>query len=130
MFGLSLAETAIILLVGVLVIGPKELPTVVRAIARVMAQLRNITSEFREQFDELAKEAELQALKEDLLKDATPMPTLIDLEGKEQPVYDITDEKMEAAKRRALRQRLPALQSEQKPQPDTSQIPDEPKEQP
>lgn len=91
MFGLSLAEIAIILLVAIVVIGPKELPTVIRALARVFHQLRGLAHEFRRNFDELTEEAELKKISDDL----TSMPTIIDLEGNEQRTYDISEE-MEA----------------------------------
>ena len=96
MFGLSMGELAIILLVAVVVVGPKELPTVVRAVVRTLAQIRGIGQEFRKNFDELAKEAELNALRDEFIQ----LPTIIDLEGKEQPVYDISDDlKADAEKR-------------------------------
>lgn len=89
MFGLSLAETVLILLVAVVVIGPKELPTVIRAVMRTLAQLKNISSEFRKNFDDLAREAELDAIKEDFLR----TPDIIDLEGNLQRTYDINEDK-------------------------------------
>lgn len=88
MFGLSMGELAVILLVAVVVVGPKELPTVVRAVVRTLAQIRGIGHEFRKNFEELAQEAELNALREEF----TQLPTIIDLEGKEQRVYDIADD--------------------------------------
>lgn len=88
MFGMSLGETALILLVAVIAIGPKELPTVIRAVVRTLAQLRGVAQEFRKNFDELAQEAEIQDIKNGLVN----MPTIIDLEGKPQRVYDISDE--------------------------------------
>ena len=90
MFGLSLAETAVILLVAVVCIGPKELPTVIRAITRLFSQFRNLAGEFRRNFDELAKEVELDSLKEDF--DSVMQPVIIDLEGREQKTYDISAE--------------------------------------
>lgn len=95
MFGLSFAELVVIAVVALVVIGPKELPAVIRAVARTLAQFRNIAGEFRKHFDELTQEAELDALKSEL----TAMPTIIDLEGKEQRTYDIAGE-LEADKQR------------------------------
>lgn len=97
MFGLSFAETAIILLVAIVAIGPKELPTVIRAVARTLGQVREIGREFRKNFDELAEEAEIKELRDDLM---TPMPTIIDLEGNEQRTYDISTDLQEDAKKR------------------------------
>lgn len=89
MFGLSFAETAVICLVALVAIGPKELPTVVRAVARTLGQMKGLAAEFRRNFDELAEEAKLKDLKDEI---TTAMPTIIDMEGNEQRVYDISDE--------------------------------------
>lgn len=89
MFGLSFAEIAVILLVGVMVIGPKELPMVIRAVVRTLGQFRNVANEFRSQFDMLAKETEIQAIKDEIM---TARPTIIDLEGNTQPTFDISEE--------------------------------------
>lgn len=100
MFGLSLAEMAVIIVVALVIIGPKELPTVVRAVMRTVGQLRELGSEFRKNFDELAEEAKFKELQNDLRDDLTAIPTIIDLEGNEQRVYDISGELEADAKRR------------------------------
>jgi sec-independent protein translocase protein TatB len=89
MFGLSFAELAIIFVLAIVVIGPKELPAVVRAVARTLRQLRELGGEFRRNFDDLAEEAKLKDIEKDI---TTSMPTIIDLEGKEQPTYDISED--------------------------------------
>lgn len=96
MLGLSLAETAIILLVVLLVVGPKELPAVARGVMRLVRQMRGMAAEFRSGFDELMHEAKIDEIREDL----TPPPTIIDLEGKPQRTYDISDELAEYDSRR------------------------------
>lgn len=96
MFGLSFAEMAVIIMVAIVVVGPKELPTVIRAVMRMMGQLRELGAEFRKNFDELAEEAKLKELQNDL----TAMPTIIDLEGNERPTYDISGELEADSKRR------------------------------
>lgn len=90
MFGLSLAETAVILLVAILVIGPKELPTVLRAGMKLLRQLRGIAGEYRKAFDEALKESEFADLHQEFKHAKTG--TVIDLEGKPQPTYDISSE--------------------------------------
>lgn len=98
MFGLSFAETAVIFLVALVAIGPKELPTVIRAVARTLGQLKGLAAEFRRNFDELAEEAKLKDLHDEI---TTAMPTIIDMEGNEQRIYDISDElKKDEAKRK------------------------------
>ncbi len=58
-----------ILLLGVLalvVIGPKDLPLLLRKLGRWTAKLRGMAQEFRTGFDELARQAELDELKKEV----------------------------------------------------------------
>lgn len=58
-----------ILLLGVLalvVVGPKDLPLMLRKLGRWTARLRGMANEFRTGFDELARQAELDELKKEV----------------------------------------------------------------
>jgi sec-independent protein translocase protein TatB len=58
-----------ILLLGVLaliVVGPKDLPLLLRKLGRWTAKLRGMAQEFRTGFDELARQAELDELKKEV----------------------------------------------------------------
>lgn len=57
MFDISLAELFLIVVVAVVFIGPKELPQVIRAIAKALRVLKGFTKEIRKGFDDLAEEA-------------------------------------------------------------------------
>lgn len=57
MFDFSFAELALIVIVAVVFIGPKELPAVLRAVAKAMRGIRKLGDEVRHTFDELAKES-------------------------------------------------------------------------
>jgi len=59
MFDLSFAELALIVVVAVMFIGPKELPVVIKAIAKVMRGVRSLAKEMRSLFDDIAKESGL-----------------------------------------------------------------------
>ena len=61
MFDFSFAELALIVVVAVVFIGPKELPAVVRAAAKAMRVIKGLTGEIRHAFDELAEESGLKA---------------------------------------------------------------------
>jgi sec-independent protein translocase protein TatB len=50
-------------IVALLVIGPKELPAVLRTIGQWMTKLRRMAAEFQSQFQEAMREAELAELK-------------------------------------------------------------------
>jgi Tat protein translocase TatB subunit len=60
MFDLSFAEVMLVVVVAVIFIGPKELPTVIRAIAKVMRSIRSLMNEVRGAFDGLAEESGLK----------------------------------------------------------------------
>jgi len=70
-FELSFAEIAVIFVVAVLVIGPKELPTIMRAVSKGMRQLREVASQFRRQFDLLDENGEMAKLQQELREQAT-----------------------------------------------------------
>jgi len=60
MFDFSFAELALIVVVAVIFIGPKELPVVVRAAAKAMRAMRSLAGEIRQAFDELGRESGLK----------------------------------------------------------------------
>jgi Tat protein translocase TatB subunit len=57
MLDISLSELMLIVVVAVVFIGPKELPTVLRALAKAMRVLKNISHEIKKTFDDLAEES-------------------------------------------------------------------------
>lgn len=63
MFDLSWGELVLIGMVALIVIGPKELPTVLRTIGQWVTRIRRMASEFQGQFQEAMREAEFADLK-------------------------------------------------------------------
>jgi len=63
MFELDWGKLVVIGIVALIVIGPKELPTVLRTLASYMAKIRRMASEFQGQFQEALREAEVADLK-------------------------------------------------------------------
>jgi sec-independent protein translocase protein TatB len=63
MFDISWGKLVIIGVVALLVIGPKELPAVLRQLGQWMAKIRRMASEFQGQFQEAMREAEMTDLK-------------------------------------------------------------------
>ncbi|MBX9596165.1 MAG: Sec-independent protein translocase protein TatB, partial [Roseomonas sp.] len=59
MLGLDWSELALIAVVAVVVIGPKDLPEAVRGIAKGIQKLRRMAGEFQGQVDEVVREAKL-----------------------------------------------------------------------
>jgi sec-independent protein translocase protein TatB len=59
MFDLSWSHIAILVVVALLVLGPKELPNAIRTGAELLRAARRLAGEFRSGMDELLREAEL-----------------------------------------------------------------------
>jgi sec-independent protein translocase protein TatB len=62
MFDLSISEIAIIAIIAVVVIGPKELPRALATAGKWMAKGRGIMANFRTGLDAMVREAELQEM--------------------------------------------------------------------
>src|ERR1041384_7066086 len=73
MFDISWGKLVIIGVVALLVIGPKELPAVLRQLGQWMTKIRRMAAEFQGQFQEAMREAEMADLKKsiDSITDAT-----------------------------------------------------------
>src|SRR3569833_2416260 len=63
MFDIGWGELVVIGVVALIVIGPKELPTVLRTVGQWMTKIRRMAAEFQGQFQEAMREAELSELK-------------------------------------------------------------------
>lgn len=95
---LGFQELLILGVLALVVIGPKDLPLMLRKLGRWTARLRGMAQEFRTGFDELARQAELDELKREVeaLRRTTnlkslaneitkPLPTLEDYAGISKP---------------------------------------------
>src|SRR6476646_4829075 len=63
MFDIGWGELVVIGVIALIVIGPKELPAVLRTVGRTMNKVRRMAGEFQGQFQEALREAELHDLK-------------------------------------------------------------------
>jgi sec-independent protein translocase protein TatB len=68
MFDIGWSEMALILLVALIVIGPKDLPRVARTVGQWVAKGRGMAREFQRALDEMAREAELDKVKSEIEK--------------------------------------------------------------
>lgn len=71
MFEVAWSELLIVIIVAILVVGPKELPGLLRSAGRMIGKLRRQADEFRKHFDDAVREAgaedlqrEMQALRQ------------------------------------------------------------------
>ena len=81
MFGIDGPEFIVILIVLIVVVGPKDLPKTLKAIGKATARMRTTANEFRRQFDEAMHEAELDDLQKTLtdVKDLDPRKKLTEI---------------------------------------------------
>ena len=63
MFDVGYSELLVIAIVLIVVIGPKDLPKMLRAFGRMMTKFRTVSGDFRRQFDDALREAELDEVR-------------------------------------------------------------------
>ncbi len=66
MFDLGWSKILILAVVAIVVVGPKELPSLLRTLGQFIGQLRRHAAEFRAQFDEAMRSPELDQIKKDV----------------------------------------------------------------
>ena len=59
-------ELIVIAAVALIVVGPKDLPVLMRKVGRFMAKMRGMAAEFRSSFDEMARQSELDELRREV----------------------------------------------------------------
>jgi Tat protein translocase TatB subunit len=65
MFGIGMPELILILVVALIVLGPKRLPEVARALGRGMAELRRATDELKDEVRQMEEETTAAITDED-----------------------------------------------------------------
>ncbi len=101
MFDIGWGELVLVGLVALIVIGPKELPTVLRTAGQWMGKVKRMASEFQGQFQEALREAEVADLKqqaEDIsgsLKSITEYDPMANSSKEEEEVSSEWDEPFE-----------------------------------
>src|SRR5215217_9497454 len=81
MFDISWGKLVIIGVVALLVIGPKELPGVLRQVGQWMSKIRRMASEFQGQFQEAMREAEMADLKKQFDETTSGIQSALDPTG-------------------------------------------------
>lgn len=62
MFDVASSEFLLVVLVALLVIGPKDLPKVLRVVGKWVGKARSVAAQFRSGFDEMVRQSELEEL--------------------------------------------------------------------
>ncbi len=99
MFDIGWGKIVLIGIVALLVIGPKELPAVLRTLGQWMTKLRRMASEFQGQFQEAMREAEMADLKKDVDDLAAQARSYTDFDpiGDVRKELDSTQQQIESA---------------------------------
>ena len=93
MFNIGWQELFLIGLITILVVGPREIPRVLRTVVAAVRKVRGLANDFQRGIDELARETELDEIRRDLEKSAT-----LDLERELEETIDPKSEMSEAVK--------------------------------
>ena len=74
MFDIGWSELLVIAVVAIVVVGPKDLPRLMRTFGHYAGKLRRMAAEFQLQFEEAMREAEVEEVRKamDSVRDATP----------------------------------------------------------
>ena len=64
--GIGTAELLVIAAVALIVVGPKDLPVLMRKVGAFMNKMRGMAAEFRASFDEMARQSELDELRKEV----------------------------------------------------------------
>lgn len=90
MFDFSWSEVAVVVIIALIFIGPKDLPVAIRSVSRAVKAIRRMASEFQTHVDDFVKEADLEEatsslrdlhpthIRDRLLKNIDPDRTLRD----------------------------------------------------
>ena len=65
-FGLSMSEIMVIAVIALIVVGPKDLPKMLRTIARYVTKLRGMAGEFQRHLDAAIRETGIDDVKKDM----------------------------------------------------------------
>jgi sec-independent protein translocase protein TatB len=132
MFGIDSPELLIIAVVALVVIGPKELPGMLRSWGNWMAKMRGMASEFRGHVDEMVRQSELDEVKKQLTGPGLDLQSLdptkeiksIIQEGVSEGEKALADAKSSLDNPMAEPESAPqvALESAAEPQPDSTPV--------
>ena len=86
-------DFVIVGVVALIVVGPKDLPILMRKVGRFIAHMRGMAAEFRASFDEMARQSELDELRRevDALRTGQPPRVATGL-GAEGGVHEVFDD--------------------------------------
>lgn len=114
--GIGWSELLVIAALAIIVVGPKELPFLMRKLGRFMGRARALAREFQDSFEDIAREAELEELRKKAADSAREIEAAVGPMSPEDEAALIAahNEKVLAAERAAMDEGG-GLSSEQQP---------------
>lgn len=91
MLDVGWTEILVIAIVLILVVGPKDLPPMLRTFGRMVTKMRGMASDFRQQFDEALREADLEDVRK-TIGDAQKLNPLNTIRDAVNPLRQVGDE--------------------------------------
>ncbi|MEM9224069.1 MAG: Sec-independent protein translocase protein TatB [Pseudomonadota bacterium] len=113
MFDIAWTEILLVAVIAILVVGPKELPGMLRAFGKTFGQVRRTAREFQSTFNDALREAERQASLDDVKKDLDAVRSI-------DPTKDVRKGLMQA--QNALKE---TVTDEAKPKPAVASVDEE-----
>jgi sec-independent protein translocase protein TatB len=80
MLDIGWMEMAVICVIALLILGPKELPRAIRTVTQVVGRARNLANEFKSGLDDIVQESELGDLQKEINDNITGNSMLGDFE--------------------------------------------------
>ena len=96
MFDIGWTEITVILVIAIIVIGPKDLPKVLRTVGQWVAKAKAMTRDFRSHVDEMIRETEIDEVKKqidsiDKFDANSALENTIDADGDIREAFDFDD---------------------------------------
>jgi len=86
------AELLVVMAVGVLVIGPNELPVMMRALGRIVRRLQYVKYAFSQQFEDFMKDSDLDDLRKSVNFEARDFDEAAEDEEHMEPLASVNEE--------------------------------------
>ena len=95
MFGIGMPELIIIFVIALIIIGPKKLPDLARALGKGLAEFRRATDQLKANLDMDDVEDELKGVQEDLADSVSGLLDVSETEEETKPEDPVTSETSE-----------------------------------
>ncbi|NOQ95243.1 MAG: twin-arginine translocase subunit TatB [Desulfobacterales bacterium] len=95
MFGIGMPELIIIFVIALIIIGPKKLPDLARALGKGLAEFRRATDQLKANLDMDDVEDELKGVQEDLADSVSGLLDVSETEEETKPKDPVTSETSE-----------------------------------